>query len=77
MESLFSRRGRRGDADQVPEPLGKVGVGRGQNADDAENIYSYSPYRDRNIRKRGALFGREWEQEERGFFPCEASAVSQ
>jgi hypothetical protein len=29
------------DAHQVPQPFGKVGVGRGQNADDAE-IYILS-----------------------------------
>jgi hypothetical protein len=55
MESLFSRRGRRGDADQVPEPFGKVGVGRGQNADDAENIYVYS-VTEREILEREGLF---------------------
>jgi hypothetical protein len=62
------------DAHQAPEPFGKVGVGRGQNADDAENIYVYSVTETEILEKGGAFFGREWEQEERGFFLCEASS---
>ena len=55
MEGLFLGRGRRGDADQVPEHFGKVGVGSGQSADDAENIYVYS-VTEREILERGGFF---------------------